>query len=102
METFQKNVDFPLDDPQTKRLREAIVKEATRTLVGRYFIEVWGPLGAGLETVSFETFATDELARIDLEGGIDARIATSRSSTKTSSSTGATSTSPRRTARPST
>lgn len=78
METFQKNVDFPLDDAQTKRLREAIVKEATRTLVGRYFIEVWGPLGAGLETVSFETFATDELARIDLEGGIDARIATSR------------------------
>src|SRR5581483_12198987 len=78
METFQKNVEFPLDDTQTKRLREAIVKEATRTLVGRYFIEVWGPLGAGLETVSFETFATDELARIDLEGGIDAKIATPR------------------------
>jgi uncharacterized linocin/CFP29 family protein len=78
VETFQKNAEFPLDDAQTKRLREAMVKEATRTLVGRYFVEVWGPLGPGLETVSFETFATDELAQIDLEGGIDARITTSR------------------------
>ncbi len=78
MEQFQKNVEFPLDDGQTKRLREAVMKEATRTLVGRYFIEIYGPLGAGVETVSFETYGADELARIDLEGGIDAKIATSR------------------------
>jgi uncharacterized linocin/CFP29 family protein len=54
------------------------VKEAKRTLVGRYFIEVFGPLGAGLESVSFESFERDELAQIDLEGGIDAKIATPR------------------------
>jgi uncharacterized linocin/CFP29 family protein len=78
MESFQKNVEYPLDEAQHKRIRESIVKEATRTVVGRYFIEVYGPLGAGLETVSFETFAADELAQINLEGGLDAKIATPR------------------------
>ena len=78
LQSFQKNVEYPLDDAQHARIREAIVKEATRTLVGRYFIEIYGPLGAGLETVSFETYAADELAKIDLEGGMDARIATPR------------------------
>lgn len=78
MESFQKNVEFPLADEQYGRLADEVVKEAKRTLVGRYFIEVFGPLGAGLESVSFETFARDELAQIDLEGGIDAKIATSR------------------------
>ena len=110
MQDFQKNVEYPLDDKQHARIREAIVKEATRTLVARYFIEIFGPLGAGLETVSFETYAADELAKIDLEGGIDAKIATPReevyrrvpTSTRTSSSTGATLTSRARTAHPST
>ncbi len=76
MESFQKNTELPLNDKQLERLRAEIVKEATRTLVGRYFIEVYGPLGAGLESISFETFERDDLARIDLEGGIDAKIAT--------------------------
>jgi uncharacterized linocin/CFP29 family protein len=76
MQEFQKNVEYPLDEKQHARVREAIIKEATRTLVARYFIEIFGPLGAGLETVSFETYAADELAKIDLEGGIDAKIAT--------------------------
>jgi uncharacterized linocin/CFP29 family protein len=78
VDKFLKNVDFPLNDTQYERLKEEVVKEAKRTLVGRYFIEVFGPLGAGLESVSFETFARDELAHVDLEGGVDAKIAAPR------------------------
>jgi len=71
MQDYQKNREFPLADQQWARLNRAVVEEARRTLVARRFISVYGPLGAGLESVSFETYGPDELAEIDLVGRVD-------------------------------
>lgn len=61
----------PLSDPQLTRLQAEIVREARRTLVGRRFINVFGPLGAGVESISFDTYDEDENAEIHLEGQSD-------------------------------
>jgi len=71
MEEYQKNREFPLTDGQWARLNRAVIEEAQRTLIARRFISVYGPLGAGLESVSFETYGPDELAEIDLVGRAD-------------------------------
>ncbi len=74
MKNYQRNVDYPLADAQHQRLESEILKEMRRNLTARRFIDVFGPLGAGLETVSYETYGEDALAEVDLEGGRDARV----------------------------
>jgi uncharacterized linocin/CFP29 family protein len=61
----------PLSETQLSRLQSEIVREAKRTLVGRRFINVFGPLGAGVESISFDTYDEDETAEIHLEGQSD-------------------------------
>jgi uncharacterized linocin/CFP29 family protein len=74
MQSYQRNVEYPLTESQRQRLESEILKEMQRTLTARRFIDVFGPLGAGLETVSYETYGADALAEVDLEGGRDARV----------------------------
>lgn len=73
LQRYQKHQEFPLTDDQWNRIQKEIMKEASRLLVSRRFIDIYGPLGAGLESISYETFDKDELAEIDLEGGKDSR-----------------------------
>lgn len=78
LQRYQKNQEFPLTDDQWNRIQKEIMKEASRLLVSRRFIDIYGPLGAGLESISYETFDKDELAEIDLEGGKDSRAVGSK------------------------
>lgn len=71
MKPHQMNVDLPLSDEQRARIEGEIVREARRTLVGRRFINVWGPIGAGVESISFDTYVRDDRAEIHLEGRED-------------------------------
>ena len=74
MKAYQRNVEYPLSDEQHQRLESEILKEMRRSLTARRFIDVFGPIGAGLETVSYETYGADALAEADLEGGHDVRV----------------------------
>lgn len=71
MKNYQKLMDQPLSPEQLKRLEDETVREARRTLVGRRFINVYGPLGPGVEAISFDTYKKDEFAEIHLEGQVD-------------------------------
>lgn len=61
----------PMSDAQWSQLEEAIVREARRTLVGRRFLGLYGPLGAGIETVRLEEYGPDHDGEIDLVGRQD-------------------------------
>jgi uncharacterized linocin/CFP29 family protein len=61
----------PLDEAQWQHLRDEIVREARRTLVGRRFLGIYGPLGAGVDTVEFEEYGPDRDAEIELTGRHD-------------------------------
>ena len=54
----------PLDSAQWDHLQKEIVREARRTLVGRRFIGLHGPLGAGIESVRLEAYGPDKDAEI--------------------------------------
>lgn len=73
METYQLNSEFPLTPAQFQRMQQEVIREAQRTLIGRRIFQVYGPLGAGIESISYETFDKDEMAEIDLLGKKDAR-----------------------------
>ncbi len=59
------------DSPQWTRLFEQVVREARRTLVGRRFLGLWGPLGAGIESVGLEEYGPDKDGEIELTGKQD-------------------------------
>lgn len=61
----------PLTESQHKELFESIVREARRTLVGRRFIGIYGPLGAGVDTVDYEQYGPDRDAEIEFVGKHD-------------------------------
>ncbi|MDW8245650.1 MAG: family 1 encapsulin nanocompartment shell protein [Sandaracinaceae bacterium] len=61
----------PLNSEQIEHLREEIIKEAKRTLVGRRMIGIYGPLGGGIDTVGVERYGPDEDAEINFQSGTD-------------------------------
>ena len=71
MSAHQRLVEMPLAEAQLKRVQDEVVREARRTLVGRRFINVFGPIGAGVESISFDTYKRDDVAEIHLEGERD-------------------------------
>ena len=63
----------PLSAEQIAFLQQEIVREARRTLVGRRLLGIYGPLGAGIESVSVEQYGPDEDAEIEFLGKTDPR-----------------------------
>lgn len=63
----------PLTPEQIEFLQQEIVREARRTLVGRRLLGIYGPLGAGIESVSVEHYGPDEDAEIEFLGRTDPR-----------------------------
>ena len=61
----------PLTSDQWSFLQQEIVREARRTLVARRFLGIYGPLGAGVESISLEQYSADQDAPIDLTGKHD-------------------------------
>ena len=61
----------PLSPEQFAHVQAEVVREARRTLVARRFIGLFGPLGAGIESVSLERFGPDKNAELDLIGRED-------------------------------
>ncbi len=61
----------PLSAEAWNHLQQEVVREARRTLVARRFIGIYGPLGAGQETVRVEQYGPDRDAEIELVGRKD-------------------------------
>jgi len=61
----------PLTPEQLQFLQQEVVREATRTLAARRFLGIYGPLGAGIESVALEEYGPDRDAEIELEGKHD-------------------------------
>lgn len=57
--------------PQWSELLAQVVGEARRTLIGRRFIGLWGPLGGGIESVGLESYGPDQDGEIELVGKED-------------------------------
>ncbi len=70
--THQKLAELPLAADQAERMRQAAIAEVRRTVVARRLVALFGPLGAGVESVPLESIRKDERAEIDLEGKPDA------------------------------
>lgn len=70
--SHQKLTELPLSPEQAEQMLQAAVHEVRRTVVGRKLISLFGPLGAGVESVPLETIKEDAGANIDLEGKPDA------------------------------
>ncbi len=66
--------DAPLTDSEWAAIDNIVVQAATRQLVGRRFISVFGPLGAGLQDVIFDTFSGIEEAAVDMLGRGDENV----------------------------
>ncbi len=60
--------DAPLTEDQWEALDHAVTEAARRVLVGRRFLELVGPLGAGVQTVPFDRFGPPSRAQIDFTG----------------------------------
>jgi uncharacterized linocin/CFP29 family protein len=61
----------PLDAAQFEHLLAEAVREARRTLVARRFLGLYGPLGAGIQSIGLETYGPDRDAEIELVGKHD-------------------------------
>lgn len=61
----------PLFDWQLDELRKEVVEEATRTLVGRRFLNIWGPLKPGLQYLKTGRFARDKFGELQLVSDVD-------------------------------
>lgn len=60
--------DNPLTDAEWNRLQEVVVQVARRRLVGRRFIDIYGPLGPGVLTVKYERYLNATPGEIDFHG----------------------------------
>lgn len=60
--------EAPLTEDEWKLIDETVVRVAGKQLVGRRFIDVFGPLGAGVQTVQQDTFAGVDVGDISLLG----------------------------------
>ncbi len=58
----------PLGEEQWNSMNETVVKVARRALIGRRFIDLYGPLGAGVQTVPEDQFTGSEKGAINLVG----------------------------------
>jgi uncharacterized linocin/CFP29 family protein len=72
-QSYQKVVELPLGEEQATQMMQAAVQEVRRTVVGRRIISLYGPLGAGVESVPLEKIEEEGPAEIDLEGKPDSK-----------------------------
>ena len=68
---FLGHHENPLREEEWQRLNDTAVQVARRILVARRFIDLYGPLGPGVQTVAHETFAGAEKGAVDLVGEVE-------------------------------
>lgn len=65
---FLNHHENPLTAEETERLNETVVNVARRKLVGRRFIEIYGPLGPGVQAIPYDEFSGTTTGVVDIVG----------------------------------
>ncbi|MBI5542974.1 MAG: bacteriocin family protein [Deltaproteobacteria bacterium] len=60
--------DHPLSAEEWERLNSTVVRVAQRSLVARRFVDLYGPLGAGVQTVPYDEYTGVSPGALDLVG----------------------------------
>ncbi|MEW5847324.1 MAG: family 1 encapsulin nanocompartment shell protein [Myxococcota bacterium] len=66
--SYTGHAENPLTPDEWNKMRAAVIESATRHMVGRRIIDVYGPLGPGVQSLPFEQFADASLGTVDLIG----------------------------------
>ncbi|MEH7108834.1 family 1 encapsulin nanocompartment shell protein [Bacillus sp. JJ1764] len=78
MNKSQLYPDSPLHDGEFAQLDRTVIEAARRQLVGRRFIELYGPLGRGVQSIFNDIFTENEEAKMDFQGSFDVDVETSK------------------------
>lgn len=70
--------DSPLTDQEFAQLDKTVIDMARRQLVGRRFIELYGPLGRGLQSIANDIFMENIEAKMDFQGSFDTAFESSK------------------------
>jgi uncharacterized linocin/CFP29 family protein len=60
--------DSPLNGEEWRELEQTVIENARRQLVGRRFIEIYGPLGEGVQSVANDIYENPESGGISFHG----------------------------------
>lgn len=71
MQQFLGHEENPLRPDEWTRLTETVIEVARRSLVCRRFIDLYGPLGAGVQTVAYDEFRGISPGAVDIVGEED-------------------------------
>ncbi len=69
---FLRPSDNPLSESEWHKLSETAICAARRTLVGRRFLDLYGPLGAGAQALPHDQFPAAGAGTLDLPGEAEA------------------------------
>lgn len=68
MDKLSKYPDSPLTQQEWKQLDETVIDMARRQLVGRRFIDIYGPLGEGIQTITNDVYEESRFGGLSLRG----------------------------------
>jgi len=68
MADYRMRDDAPLSEEQWAAVDRTVVEAARRLLVGRRFIPLAGPFGAGVQSILFDVIGDVEQAAVDMQG----------------------------------
>lgn len=68
MNKIEKFSDSPLTLAQWEQMNEIIVEAARKQLVGRRFIDIYGPIGEGIQSINVDIFEDLQGGGIDVHG----------------------------------
>src|SRR4051812_30929778 len=68
MPDFLGHAENPLREEEWARLNETVVQVARRALTGRRILDIYGPLGAGVQTVPHDEYSGVSAGAVDIVG----------------------------------
>lgn len=68
MNKTQKYHDAPLNEKEWQTLDEVVIENARRNLIGRRFIDIYGPLGQGVQSVINDIYEDPEKGSLSFHG----------------------------------
>ncbi|WP_144553960.1 family 1 encapsulin nanocompartment shell protein [Bacillus sp. X1(2014)] len=70
--------DSPLNELEFSQLDQTVIESARRQLVGRRFIELYGPLGRGMQSIPNDIFLENMEAKMDFQGSFETIVESSK------------------------
>lgn len=68
MDKLRKYPDSPLTKDEWSQLDDTVIDMARRQLVGRRFIDIYGPLGEGIQTITNDVYDESRFGGLSLRG----------------------------------